>query len=728
MAEPRRRRSGIALIVLMVLGVPLSARGETEEWFLRDGEVSRRVLAILDFRELEYGDISDSAMHTILQKPLNHLGFMVDYADPDLPLPDFRPYRAIVIWLYSYQMNEAENFLPWVLDAVDAGVKLILPTGLDAPIGPDGKAHGEKLLEEIHARLGIENAPKDRKLQFDRVRVNYLEPEKFFYETRRFREDAVFALFRAREGADVWQRIESIDDPDVHVVSVVMSDAGFWSLSDNMIYHSFDVMGGGFRMSWNLNPWIMLREVLDCREMPAPDVTTYSGMRGAYSHVDVDGPYNMTEPDVPGPSRFAIDVLLNEVWKKYDFPVTVAPISAEYDPDLDLRFADPDTPVEEAWDKPRPAYLPPHREVANRLREYAAEIFGLPYIQAGCHAYTHPLDWYNLYCGYAIPGYHPTYEMEIRGAVEYLNRHVLPPDKPVEVYQWSGDCKPPVEALAILKEMGLDNINGGDPMYDPHYNSIYYICSLYIQKGEYRQVYASACNENIYTDHWTGFKGAFNNVIFTFEKSESPIRLLPVNIYYHVFPAVAFAGWKAIQNVYEWAKKQELCWITTREYTRAVNDFMDARIGRTADGGWWIEDYKSCRTVRFDLEEGLVDMDASVNVAGFVRHNGSLYVSLLPGERAEIRLTGEMPAEPCLARATGLVRNVEKGDDYWQAECRSWSGGFVELWAPAGNWRGSVTFPGGEPIRSASKRLADGRIRIDVPGGSGEWMGIRLEN
>jgi hypothetical protein len=172
---------------------------------------------------------------------------------------------------------------------------------------------------------------------------------------------------------------------------------------------------------------------------------------------------------------------------------------------------------------------------------------------------------------------------------------------------------------------------------------------------------------------------------------------------------------------------QELCWITALEYVRAAKDFLEARIGRTGDGGWWVEDYDSCRTVRFDLADRVVDMETSRNVAGFVRHNDSLYVSLLPGERAEIRLTPEMPSKPCLARASGLIRNVEAKGDRWRAECRSWSRGFVELWAPGGKWRASATIPGGRKISGKPRRLDDGRLRFEFPGGAGEWINIVFE-
>jgi len=382
----------------------------------------------------------------------------------------------------------------------------------------------------------------------------------------------------------------------------------------------------------------------------------------------------------------------------------------------------------------------------------------LPHVQAGCHGYAHPLVWRDKVPGYAIAGYEMTYEQEVRGAVEYLNRNVLPPDKPVEVYQWSGDCDPPEEPLAILAEMGLPNINGGDSRYDSRFNSVYYISPLSRPEGRYRQIYTAGANENIYTEGWTGFKGAFNNVVETFERSENPRRLLPVNIYFHVFPAEAQAGLRAIRNAFDWASLRELCWIRAVEYVRAVEGFLRARVGRTGDGGWWVEGYGACPSLRFDGEQRFIDMERSRNVAGYVRNNNSLYVSLLPGERAEVRFTEDARLEaPCLARASGMLSGVKRAPGRWEGRIRTWGPGFIELWAPEGEWRVLACLPNGGgtlqgtmtplpesgdtseetearlpegvfSLQGMAARLPDGRVRFDLPDAGGEEIEVTFEH
>ncbi len=694
-----------------------------------EGEISRRVLALYTARETEHGEPAFTDTHEFLEMPLNHLGFVVDYHDVDKPLPDFSPYRGVIVWLDDYEMAAPEAFLSWLLEASRAGVKLILPAGLDAPSRPGGPTVGHAELAEILRRFGLEPASYVLPDALPKLRLNTLRPEYFSFETDMARESGPDGIFRARDDSvEVWQRLEAADDPDIHAVTMAAGEAGFWCMRPDWLHYRVNVPGAIYRVAWNVNPFAMLEAALDSAALPKPDVTTFWGTRGAYSHVDVDGPSNMRQPDVPGPPRTALQVMFEEVWQKYPYPVTLGWIAAEYNPDIDLRFVMPSETPAETLARDRLDWEKPQREIATELRRLAAEISKLPTIQSGCHAYSHPLDWRNLVPGYAIRDYRPTYESEIRGAVEYLNKHVLPPDKPVELYQWSGDCDPPAEALDILADMGMANINGGDPLYDALHNSVYFICALSEPKGRHLQIHSSGSNENIYTDGWNGFKGAYNNVVATFERSNRPLRLLPVNLYYHAFPAERRAGYLAIRHAYDWAAGQDLCWMTALEYVKAAESFFRARIGATGDGGWWVENYGSCPTVRFDRESRAVDMRASRNVAGYSRHNGSLYVALIPGERAEIRLASGRPAAPCLAGSSGMLRGIEAGDGAWRAEIRVWGPGFIELWAPEGEWKATADYGNGKKVEGGADRLPDGRVRFAFPDAAGQWVGVRFEN
>lgn len=712
-------------LLLLCLGICVAAAACAAD---AEKEESRRVLGVYNSNGLDGAFPGNCNIHKYLEKPLNHLGMVMEYVDVNREeLPDPSPYRAVIVWMISDEMENPEKLLPWLVDAMRDGVPLIFPDGIQPPNSPGGKPVHMDLVLKLLAGFGLENAPYALDDDFKDLRIHTLKPEFFSFETSGATTDMAFPVLRqTNPDIEVWQRIERKNDPEVHAVTMVSGAPGFWSMSQRLLYFSMDLPQLGYRVAWNLDPFAMLEKALNCRELPRPDITTFWGSRGAYSHVDVDGPFNMSQPDVPGASRYALEVAFENIWKKIPYPVTLGYIAADYDPDLELRQLVYGEAPEQTLAKPLNAWEKPHRQVAMELRELVSRIARLPHIQSGCHAYSHPRVWKNLTPGYIIRDYIPTYEREVRGAVEYLNKNVLPPDKPVELYQWTGDCSPPVEPLAILDEMGLPNINGGDPIFDSMHNSVFYICPISQPRGKYTQIHSSGCNENIYTGNWLGFKGAYNNVIETFVKSDAPRRLLPVNIYYHVFPAENLAGGMAITHAYEWASKQDLCWMTAREYVLAAGDYAKVRIGRTNDGGWWAEEYGRCPTLRFDSADGMVDMRRSRNVTGFYRHNGSLYVSLVPGHRAEVFLTRSTPEAPCLARSSGMLDRIDSGRE-WSARIRQWGPGYIELWVPAGEWTAHAAPVGGTGSALPVKNLGGGLIRVDFDGFEGKWLEVKFE-
>lgn len=54
---------------------------------------------------------------------------------------------------------------------------------------------------------------------------------------------------------------------------------------------------------------------------------------------------------------------------------------------------------------------------------------------------------------------------EIEGSVRYINESLAPPGRPVRVFLWSGNCRPPPAALALARRLGLENVNGGDALH-----------------------------------------------------------------------------------------------------------------------------------------------------------------------------------------------------------------------------------------------------------------------
>jgi hypothetical protein len=681
-----RHRLGLCGVVcLFFVGPPLHG-----------GQESRRVLALYDSTDAFSKTADKSHVHTLLEMPLNHLGMAVDFADANArPLPDPSGYRAIVTWYADERMRAPEEYCRWLRQAVERGVRVVLIGGLGAVKNPSGEdAAWEEVLRAM-AALGVRHDPAITATENPFIiEVRDSEPGRFGYETNSPPQRLFYERWTpADPQMRVWRAVLRKDVPDSAAVAVALGPRGGLVLGDQYAIRISEKPR--YEVTWDLNPFEFLEAALDCRGLPRPDVTTVCGARAAFSHIDGDG---MANPalEQPGPVQLCGRVMMERVLKRYPVPVTVGVISA---------------------------YADKAALGTNELIAMGRDILQLPNVQPGCHGYAHTLVWASGRPGLTWPGYQYSADVEVRQAVEVLNRRLLGEDRKVEAYLWSGDCSPTEEAVGLCDRLGLFGINGGDSRYDSEHRSVTNIVALARPVGRYRQVYARSQNENLYTGLWTANFGAFRAVTETYERSESPLRLLPVNVYFHFYSAERQASLRAVQQVYDWCLARPLCWIHVAEYVASVQGFMAARCGRSDDGGYWIEDFAPCYTARLDGCGRGVDMASAQGVIGYVHHAGSLYVSLAPVRRAQFRLTDQPPRQPCLRRSTALLREVKARGAEWSAEARQYAPGFIELQGLQPEEARAVSVGAG---RSALKADRDGLLKIPLSRGAGDWLPVRV--
>ena len=134
-----------------------------------------------------------------------------------------------------------------------------------------------------------------------------------------------------------------------------------------------------------------------------------------------------------------------------------------------------------------------------------------------------------------------------------MDRIGLVGGKPVAVLQWSGDTSPYEAAVAAVREAGIVNINGGDTRFDSDYRSYGYVAPTGIPVGRERQIYASMSNENTYTYLWSARFFGYRHLLQTIDRTDLPIRVKPINVYYHTYSAEKIASLNALiavlQNV-----------------------------------------------------------------------------------------------------------------------------------------------------------------------------------
>jgi hypothetical protein len=143
-------------------------------------------------------------------------------------------------------------------------------------------------------------------------------------------------------------------------------------------------------------------------------------------------------------------------------------------------------------------------------------------------------------------------------------------------------------------------------------------------------------------------------VIETFENTEKPRRVAPVNVYYHYYSGERVASIAALHYVHEWVLRQPLARLFTSEYVAIVDGFRAARIARTPEG-WRIWNHGALGTVRFDGTRAHLDLGRSSGVLGYLHHQGALYVHLAGPGPAVIVLGDRPPSSPYLVQASHRV-------------------------------------------------------------------------
>jgi hypothetical protein len=398
------------------------------------------------------------------------------------------------------------------------------------------------------------------------------------------------------------------------------------------------VLPGELGSRWVVNPFDFLSQALRLPEMPIPDTTTESGKRMLMIHMDGDGFISRSE--TPG-NPIAGEMVRDRVVRKYALPMTISVIEAEIAPD---------------------GLYPGLSPLAEKV---AKEIFAAPHVAIASHSYSHPFFWYKASAGEGsdsynlrIPGYRFDVKREVDGSIAYIERRLAPRGKKVEVFLWTGDCIPTSEALRAVAAAGIVNMNGGDTVATRSNPSLTYVEGLGLQRAGGFQVFAPNQNENVYTNNWLGPYYEFERVIETFQLTESPRRLKPINIYFHTYLATKRAGVQTLDKIFQYALSQPVTPVHIADYARKVMDFQDLSIARTPQG-WQIRGASALRSLRLPAAVPLPDLESSRGIAGYTADSGDRYVHLHTDSVSWVASPGAPTSRPLLVSANARVTDVQ---------------------------------------------------------------------
>lgn len=397
---------------------------------------------------------------------------------------------------------------------------------------------------------------------------------------------------------------------------------------------------------WVVNPFDFLSRALRLPDMPVPDTTTESGRRMLMVHMDGDGFVSRSE--MPG-NPLAGEVVRDRVVRKYALPMTISVIEAEVSPD---------------------GLYPGLSGLAEKV---AQDIFREAHVAIASHSYSHPFSWrkvstldgtegYNL----RIPGYRFNLQREINGSIAYIERRLAPRDKKVEVFLWTGDCIPGSDALSAVAASGIVNFNGGDTVATRTDPTVTNMEGLGLQRAGGFQVFAPNQNENVYTNNWQGPYYGFERVIETFQLTESPRRLKPMNIYFHTYLTTKRAGVQTLDRIFQYVQSQPVTPVHIAEYAKKVLNFQDLSVARTPDG-WQIRGAQALRSMRLPASMPLPDLQRSQGIAGYQSEGQDRYIHLGADSVEWISGTAAENQVPYLVSANARVAafHADAGSARW---------------------------------------------------------------
>ncbi len=706
----------------------------------------------------------DTTIHQMAELPLNHLGLVLEPHDIDAPLPDLaaRPdVRGILTWLPADAMPRPEAYLDWAGNAIDMGKRYVMMGVGGFAADRAGRPASPAKIDRFLARLGLKDERfwsafpyKARPVFVDREMIGFERPLT-----------AVFPPFAAMRVVDSSARshLTLRSEEEAITADLVVTGAhGGFAAADFANFYDAETE----RRQWIIDPFRFFRLAFATDDLPKPDVTTIVGRRIYYSQIDGDGWRNVSqieERDRVGTRRHrrSIDLLIDAAVKPYpDLPVSIAPIAADLDPE---------------WCGDAKA------------QEAARRAFAQPQVEAGSHTYSHPLDWaffenatpekerafLRLYprCGqdatrygwsrfldvfrradaepalpdldlagegakigaYATPRSYATLpfdvDREITGAAAYIAKF-LPAEKHVALLQWSGNTLAFPEAIRRARQAGLPAINGGDTRFDPERPSVGYVAPVgRYADGEW-QVYASASNENTYSEDWTSRFFGLKYLARTLERTESPRRLKPFDLYYHVFSADRQASLNAVLAMLDLARQSEVAPLHTSQYARIADGFFHARLVKLGERRWRVEARGALATMRFDDADALaVDPARSSGILGERWYQGSLYVALDPSDPAPVialatRNNGGT-STPMLLHSRWPISDLVRHGDAVAFNAAGFGTGEMHWTMPPGAYRWEARSGG---VSRTGEATTDGasNLSLDLGPGEGETVAVSI--
>lgn len=583
----------------------------------------RRVLVLYDGRETP---LPYSQAHQLLGNLLDYLGLRADYHDVRSP-PPAGPltglYRGVIHWTGQNYSSELQAYESWSM----AQIRAEMPTLFLGTLPIQQARH----LQTLGLSRGSDELARPLAIVQQAPTVGRFEaPAK----PRARNVDSI----HSDNAEHSWLRLQDARGALVDAV-VVKPWGGYAQLDYLLTPERLDYR------EWITDPLALLTSALSLPALPIADSTTENGSRIITNHIDGDAFPSRAEF---APDLFSAEVIQREILEPFNYPFTVSVIEGEIGAE---------------------GLYP---ELSPELEDIARSLFRLNNVEVASHSFSHPFYWNRAHAPQGsetlygfhlpIPGYDVKLEREISGSIEYINRHLAPPHKPVKVMLWTGDALPGAEAIALSQRAEVTNLNGGNTRVTRERPSITGIYPAYRHTEQGLHYYAPIGNENIYTNNWQGPFYGFRDVIDTFELTDQPRRFKPISMYWHFYSGTKLASLNALKQVYQWLDTQDGTALYISEFTRRVRGLHTASFARQTDGRIQVRGLQGLRTLRLPKSLGWPDLARSEHIAGVIDLPQGRYLHL-SADNALLALRDRPPQSPYLKQANAPLTQWQTRSD-----------------------------------------------------------------
>ena len=561
----------------------------THKKFDRYGRSSKNAIKREIFTLIDESDVDRMVQspHQHAALPLEYMGYVQKIYDINRGLPDpkkMEHYAGVLIWLRKNYTSPLK-FIKWIKSLIDRDIKVVF-------MGSFGVDVDRSFLKQLDIEI-LDSYSNSKKMKKIIKRSDMIG----FESEPSLNEDSLYLYPEDAEPLYIFE--------DANKVRSVPSAITKWG--GYVMYESLMVEFNEENL-WVINPFKFFKKALHLKKLLVPDTTTENGNRLLFTHVDGDGIMNYVESN---PRLLSGDMILKHILKKYKIPHSVSIIGAEIDPE---------------------GLFP---NLSERLMNIAKNMYKLENVEAATHTFTHPFQWDKIINNHLekryrlkVKNYDFSLQREITQSLQEINKDLVPTKRPkARTVFWSGNCMPQTNALSLVYKNNFLNINGGDTMITNAAPWLTNVAPIGLERDGYYQIYTGAQNENVYTHDWLGPFWGFKKVLQTFKLTNSPRRLKPIDIYYHLYSGSKIASLNALKYVFDWSINQDVMPIYTSQYILKAMDYFSISIAKDKNS-WLIDGMKNLRTLRLEKEKGSINFKKSKTVVGLKHFENHTYISL----------------------------------------------------------------------------------------------------